>query len=175
MLNDTRKIIARIGETDQLYLQENTPALALERASLRLDLVILSHVHQERVHFLQEAIVLLEQARISFEEMPMRLYLDLSLYLAKAYMMFFEISHDTKYALVTQQILKPLAQQNLADIYFFLAYASAVKSEPAMTRHWLKKYIATGDFDMLLLKNHSAFISFKHTEWFKQLIECKMH
>lgn len=37
----------------------NTPELALERADLRLQLVVLSHVRQEQIHFLQEAIVLL--------------------------------------------------------------------------------------------------------------------
>ena len=64
MSTETQQVIARIGETDQLFLSNNTPELALERADLRLQLVVLSHIRQEQLHFLQEAIVLLEQARI---------------------------------------------------------------------------------------------------------------
>lgn len=84
MLKDAKQIIARIGETDQIYLESNTPELALERADLRLALVTISRVRQEQLHFLQEAIVLLEQGRIEFEEMPLLSYLNLSLHLAKA-------------------------------------------------------------------------------------------
>ena len=91
MRENTKTIIQRLGETDQLFLQENTPVLALERADLRLQLVEISEHRQEKVHFLQEAIVLLEQARVEFEEMPLELYINLSLHLAKAYMMFFGI------------------------------------------------------------------------------------
>ncbi len=48
MLSNQRKaIVSRIGETDQLYLTENTPELALERAELRMQLVTLSRVRQE--------------------------------------------------------------------------------------------------------------------------------
>ena len=101
MSNETKQVIARIGETDQLYLNGNTPELALERAELRLQLVLLSHVRQEQLHFLQEAIVLLEQARIEYEEMPLSLYLNLSLCLAKAYMIYFEITKEQRFALIT--------------------------------------------------------------------------
>ena len=92
MFENTKQVIERIGETDQLYLENNTPALALERADLRLQLVVFSNLRQEQIHFLQEAVVLLEQARIEHEEMPMSLYLNLSLHLAKAYMLYFEIT-----------------------------------------------------------------------------------
>ena len=135
MLENTKKIIERIGETDQLYLENNTPDLALERADLRLQLVVISNSRQEQIHFLQEAVVLLEQARIEYEEMPMRLYLNLSLHLAKAYMLYFEITKEQRFALITQQILKPLSQHEHSDIYFFLAYASVSKNQVALTRH----------------------------------------
>ncbi|MDN5691213.1 MAG: hypothetical protein L0G98_11110, partial [Acinetobacter sp.] len=36
MFDNTKQIISRIGETDQLYLSGNTPELALERGDLRL-------------------------------------------------------------------------------------------------------------------------------------------
>ncbi len=120
---ETKMIVSRIGETDQLYLTENTPELALERADLRMQLVVLSRVRQEQIHFLQEAIVLLEQARMEYDEMPMRLYLNLSLHLAKAYMIYFELNKEKRFALIAQQILKPLAHHHHSDIYFFLAYA----------------------------------------------------
>ena len=41
--------------------------------------------------------------------MPLSLYLNLSLCLAKAYMIYFEITKIVNFALITQQILKPLA------------------------------------------------------------------
>ncbi len=175
MRENTKTIIQRLGETDQLFLQENTPALALERADLRLQLVAISEHRQEKVHFLQEAIVLLEQARVEFEEMPLELYINLSLHLAKAYMMFFEITQEQRYAIITQQIMKPMAHLEHGDIYFFLAYASAVKNEPSMTRHWLTKYSKTADFDLETLKNHSAFDSVQEELWFSKLIQSKLH
>ena len=172
---NTKQIIARLGETDQLYLNGNTPELALERADLRLQLVNFSKVRQEQVHFLQEAIVLLEQGRVEFEEMPLELYTNLSLLLAKAYMTYFELTKETRYALITQQILKPMTNYEHADIYFFLAYASASKDETAMTRHWLNKYIKTASFDLVRLQQHAAFEQYRDLDWFKALIKSKMH
>ncbi len=175
MFENTKTIIARLGETDQLYLQENTPELALERADLRLQLVVLSHVRQEQIHFLQEAIVLLESARVEFEEMPMRVYLNLSLHLAKAYMLYFEITQENRFALITQQILKPLTVHEHSEVYFFLAYASAAKAELAMTRHWLNKYVKTAEFDVALLQEHPAFKQARQQTWFNDLIQHKLH
>lgn len=175
MSNETKQVIARIGETDQLFLENNSPELALERADLRLQLVVLSHVHQEQLHFLQEAIVLLEQARIEYEEMPLSLYLNLSLYLAKAYMIYFELTKEQRFALITQQILKPLAHHEHLDIYFFLAYASAVKQEQALTRHWLKKYVSCLEHDLELLQLHPAFVEVRKEDWFSTLLRNKAH
>jgi hypothetical protein len=172
---NTKQLISRIGETDQLFLQGNTPELALERADLRLQLVTISTVRHEQVHFLQEAIVLLEQGRSDFEEMPLQLYTDLSLHLAKAYMIFFEITKEPRYALITQQILKPMASYEHADIYFLLAYASASKKEPAMTRHWLSKYSKTTAFDLDLLQQHPAFDEYRQDTWFTNLLKSRMH
>jgi hypothetical protein len=175
MLKDAKQIIARIGETDQMYLEGNTPDLALERADLRLALVTLSRVRQEQLHFLQEAIVLLEQGRIEFEEIPLRTYLDLSLLLAKAYMLYFEITKEQRFALITQQILKPLTVHEHGDVYFFLAYASVCKNDTALSRHWLKKYSQTPEFDAFLLQQHSAFAPYRETLWFIQLTQPKPH
>ena len=175
MFENTKQVIQRIGETDQLYLENNTPALALERADLRLQLVVFSNLRQEQIHFLQEAVVLLEQARIEHEEMPMSLYLNLSLHLAKAYMLYFEITKEQRFALITQQILKPMTHDDFGDIYFFLAYAAAAKQEPSLTRHWLKKYSATQAFDLELLRQHPAFNAFHQDVWFSQMLQSKLH
>lgn len=175
MLKNTQQVISRIGETDQLYLENNTPELALERADLRLQLVTYSNSRQEQIHFLQEAIVLLETARVEFEEMLMRIYLNLSLQLAKAYMIYFEITKEQRFALITQQILKPLVQHENGDIFFFLAYASAVKNESALTRHWLGKYTKSEAFDLALLQQHPRFKAYHSETWYKALIHPKLH
>ena len=175
MFDNTKQIISRIGETDQLYLKNNTPELALERGELRLQLVERSNSKQEQTYFLQEAIVLLETARIEYEEMPMSLYINLSLHLAKAYMIFFELTKETRYALITQQILKPMTQMENADIYFMLAYASISKNDFALTRHWLNKYIKTAEFDLVLLRQHPAFKAIRKEVWFESLIQRKLH
>ncbi|WP_269914550.1 hypothetical protein [Acinetobacter sp. HY1485] len=171
----TKRIIERLGETDQLFLSENSAELALERGDLRLQLVALSKNKQEQIHFLHEAIAILEQGRIEFEDISVSLYLDLSLQLAKAYMIYFELSHDTKFALITQQILKPLAHLNDGNIFLFLAYSCACKQENALTRHWLVKYEKTVTFDPILLQQYSAFKPFHAEHWFKTLIQHKLN
>ena len=175
MFDNTKQIISRIGETDQLYLSGNTPELALESGDLRLQLVEQSNSKQEQIHFLQEAIVLLETARVEYEEMPMSLYVNLSLHLAKAYMIYFELTKEVRYALITQQILKPMTQHESADIYFMLAYASVSKNELSLTRHWLKKYMATADFDLVLLRQHPALKPVRNETWFTQMVQNKLH
>jgi enoyl reductase-like protein len=175
MRENTKQIIQRIGETDQIYLENKTPELALERADLRMQLVVLSQHRQEQIHFLQEAIVLLEQARIEFEEMLMRIYMDLSLNLAKAYMLYFEITHEDKFATITKQILKPITNDEYGDLYFYLAYACAVKNEVSLTQHWLNKYAKTSAFDLELIRNHKAFLSLKNELWFIDLCKSKLN
>jgi len=175
MRNNIQPIIQRIGETDQIYLNGNTPELALERADLRLQLVTLSQFRQEQIHFLQEAIVILERARIEFDEMPVEMYLKLSLHLAKAYMIYYEISKDQKFAIITQQILKPITTDLNGEVYFFLAYASAVKNEHSLTRHWLGKYLKTKEFDFDLFNIHPAFDQYRKLDWFLNLLKSKMH
>lgn len=141
----SKSIIQRIGETDQMYLKANSAELALERGQLRLNLVELSQHKSEKIHFLHEAIALLEQARIEFEDLDVGVYLNLSLALVHAYMVYYELTHETKFATITQQILKPIAHLKHADVYFMLAYACKCKSELALTRYWRSKYLACAD------------------------------
>ncbi|NHC03791.1 hypothetical protein G9F31_08400 [Acinetobacter sp. 187] len=175
MRDNAKQIIERIGETDQLFLQENTPELALERADLRLQLVKISHHRQEQIHFLQEGIVLLEQARIEYAEMPMRTYINLSLHLAKAYMMYFDITQEERFALITKQILKPLTCHDHGEVFLMLASACATKNETALARHWLKKYSKTSDFDLNHLHEYAIFDQFKTEAWFMEMIKAKLN
>ena len=174
MRTSTQQIIQRIGETDQLFLQSNSAELTLERSELRLQLVTISHLRQEQIHFLQEAIVILETARIELEELSKAMFIHLSLQLAKAYMLYFEITRENRFAIITQQILKPLAQTEDGDIYFFLAYATASKGETSLTRHWLTKYAKTTAWDFKLLSEHHAFKDFHAEDWFQSLLKCKL-
>ena len=119
--------------------------------------------------------MLLEQARLEYDEIPLQLYLDLSLTLAKAYMIYFELSKEQRFALITQQILKPLAHHEHADIYFFLAYAAAAKQQPAFTQHWLGKYLLCPAHDLELLHDHPAFTATRQSDWFKNLMQHKAH
>ncbi|SDB97231.1 hypothetical protein [Acinetobacter boissieri] len=166
----SKSVIQRIGETDQMYLEANSAELALERGQLRLTLVELSQHKSEKIHFLHEAIALLEQARIEFEDIDTSLYVDLSLALAHAYMLYYELTHDIKFATITQQILKPLAHLKQANVYLILAYACKCKKELALTRHWLSKYLACTNKDLEMLLQHSAFQVLKDEIWFKELI-----
>lgn len=175
MRNNTKQIIERIGETDQLFLENNHPELALERADLRLQLVSISHHRQEQIHFLQEAVVLLEQARVEFEEMPMRIYLNLSIKLAQAYLTYFDITQEQRFALITQQILKPLSFHEHAEIYLLLAQANFHKNEPALVRHWLSKYVKHADFDLSALQRHVSYAEIKQQDWLQVLLKSKMN
>lgn len=175
MLEDTKQLIARIGETDQLFLSCSTPELALERGQLRMELVNRSNHRQEQVHFLQEAIVILEQGRLEYEEMPLRVYLDLSIQLAKAYMVFFVLNREAHFALIAQQILKPLAHYEHGEIFLILGYASVAKNELALTRHWLSKYTKTQEFDRETLRQHFAFQAVRNEDWFMKLLQSRVH
>ena len=107
--------------------------------------------------------------------MPLSLYLNLSLHLAKAYMLYFEITKEDRFALITQQILKPLTSYGQGDIYLFLAYASVSRKESALARHWLGKYAKSTEFDFVLLREHAAFVDLHQEDWFIKLMQSKLH
>lgn len=98
----TQTLIQRLGETDQQYLRQNSPELALIRGNIRNELAKLSHHKQEQCYFLNEAIVILEQARLVFDEMPLSLYLSLSLALSDVYLHYFTLDSSQKYALISE-------------------------------------------------------------------------
>lgn len=137
--NNTAQLIQTLGETDQLFLQQNTPELALQRGKIRLALIQASQHQQEQVYFLQQAIVIVEQARIEFEEMPLSLYLDLSILLGQIYMCYFNLTQQARFALITEQILRPLAHHHHFEIYQLLKNAAIAQQHSAMATYWQKK------------------------------------
>ncbi len=132
-------LVARLGETDQAYLEQNTAELALVRGQVRLELAKLSKHKQEQHYFLNQAIAILELARIEFEEIELALYLKLSIVLAKCYMLHYDISHETRYALIVETILKPLAHHDDSEVYELLIKASQAQNKPALATHWQQK------------------------------------
>lgn len=136
---NTSELIAQLGETDQQFLQQNSPELALQRGTLRLALVNASQRAEEQRYFLQQAIVILEQARLEFAEMPMALYLALSMQLAKTYLAYFDLTQEQRYALIAEQILKPLAHHQQIELYKLLMQSAQAQQHPALASHWQKK------------------------------------
>ena len=105
--------------------------------------------------------------------MPLSLYLALSLHLAQAYMIYFEVTGETRFALITQQVLKPLSHYQDVDIFFMLAYAAISQKEVAMTRHWLKKYADHPSCDFNLLIEHPAWKTHHQDNWWIELVKRK--
>lgn len=167
------ELIQLIGQTDQLYLSENTPQLALKRAKLRLDLTQYSKQRGEKIYFLQEAIVLLEQARLAFDDIALDLYLDLSICLAEAYLDYFEIEQKEHFATIVQQILKPLSHYQHSRIYYNLAYASAIKQEHSLTQHWLKKYFQLPHSDLNEILSNPILAEYQKQDWWNTLTRHK--
>lgn len=132
-------MIAQIGETDQQFLQQNSPELALQRGQLRLQLVTLSKQKGEQIYFLQQTLAILEQARLEFDDIDLNLYLDLSICLARAYMVYFECTQDQKFAIITQQILKPLSHYQRIEIYQLLLESAKAQHHQAMQKYWQQK------------------------------------
>lgn len=139
MTLNKQQLIADIGTTDQLFLQHNTAELALQRGRLRLQLVLLSKQAQERVYFLQQAIAILEQALLIFDEIELALYLELSIALAECYLTYYHFTQQQHFALIVQQILKPLAHHQHLTIYQFLQQSAEAQQQSAMAKHWHNK------------------------------------
>lgn len=168
-----QQLIADIGASDQQFLIENRPELALKRAKYRLELIHYSNRIPEKIYFLQEAIVILEQARLLFEEIPLDLYLDLSIALAEAYLCYFKIEQKNHFATIIQQVLKPLSHHPRAELYFLLAYASAIKNEPALTQYWLKKYFQHPLSDLNDIITNPIFTQYQDQTWWTTLTRHK--
>ncbi|MFB2538639.1 MULTISPECIES: hypothetical protein [unclassified Acinetobacter] len=174
MMLARQELIAEIGDSDQAFLQENSPSLALRRAKLRLQLIPHSVQEAEQLYFLHEAIVILEQARLEFDEMPLSLYIDLSVALADAYFVYYTLEKQNRFAVIIQQILKPLAHHEHADIYYHLACVSAIQNKPAMLQHWLKKYLKHENSELARIHDNRVFVDFKELDWWQNLLKTKL-
>lgn len=134
-----KELIDLLGTTDQEYKKGNSPYLALRRGLVRMALAELSQQKDEALYLLKQAIVILEVARYSFDEMAMTLYLDLSLTLAQAYLMSHHLNKQASYAAIAEQILKPLAHHRREDIYEALADSAKYQGKSAFYAHWKMK------------------------------------
>lgn len=141
-MTDTSTLIKQLGDTDEQYLNQNTPQLALKRGQLRDELAKFSRNKQEKLYFLNEAVVILEQARLQFEQMPMSLYLSLSLMLSEVYLHYFDITLEQRYALIAEQVLRPLAHHGHPDVFATLQTACECQNKSALARYWQSKAVA---------------------------------
>lgn len=132
-------LIAQIGQTDQLFLHNNTPELALQRGQLRLELLTLSQQHGEKIYFLQQAIGILEQARLYFHDMPQTLFIELSIVLTQSYIIYFQLTQQQPFLLIAQQIIKPLSHHQQLKIYQLLREIAQLQQQPAMEKYWQQK------------------------------------
>jgi hypothetical protein len=96
----TAEVIARLGETDQIFLIAPTPILAIERAQLRLMLVSRSNNQSEQLHFLGQAAVILELAAVEAEDQVTHVLL--AAQLATVYLKFNQITPQQRYLTVVQ-------------------------------------------------------------------------
>lgn len=134
-----QSLIKQLGDTNALYLTSNTPSLAKTRTTIRLKLAKLSTQQAERLHFIHEAIVIAEQACMQFDKTPLDLHISLSVVLAQAYLAYFEATEDIRYAVISEQILRPLSHYGNQEVYAGLTAASLAQNKPALARHWQAK------------------------------------
>lgn len=139
MTLNKQQLIADIGTTDQLFLQHNTAELALQRGRLRLQLVELSQHDKEKIYFLQQAIAILEQARLIFDDIELSIYLELSIVLAQTYLSYYHLTQQIHFAVIAQQIIKPLAHHQHLQIYQLLQHCAIAQQQSAMAQYWQQK------------------------------------
>lgn len=170
---NTSQLIEKIGETDQLFLTDPTPELAVIRAGLRLTLSRFSHQNNERLYFLTEAAALLEIALMNIEDAFHQV--ELSIGLSNIYLEFYQVTHETRYLLISSQILKPLSHHEDARILLGLARVSAASQHLALTKHWLGRLMKLDDVDINHVKQTIELNTYKEADWFNALIKQKLH
>lgn len=165
------QLIARVGETDQLFLTAPTPELAIERAHLRLALVQISHSKTEQLHFLGEAAVILELATAEVTEQA--IHERLAAQLAAVYLQFYQLGHESKYLVVAGQILRPHSNAAFPEIFLQLARLDAARQKTALTQHWLKRWLQVlahrpSYMPHFLLEHCPEFSAVRHEIWFQE-------
>lgn len=164
------ELIARVGETDQMFLTEPTPMLALERAQLRQMLVALSNNQSEQLYFLGEAAVILELADAEAEDQATHVLL--AAQLATVYLQFHQITPQQRYLTVVGQILRTHSNAEYAPIFLGLALMDAAQSKTALTKHWLTRWLKVFnvDVDSSFITVYPEFHSYLNEEWFQQVV-----
>jgi hypothetical protein len=161
------QLIARVGETDQLFLTAPTPALAIERAQLRLALVKISSSKQEQIHFLTEATVILELANTEVTEQE--IHIQVSAQLAEVYLQWHQVTHEQRYLIVAGQILRPLSNSGNAAILLRLARLDAVQKKEALTKHWLTRWLQVLPEASHALLDFPEFTEYLAEAWFQEI------
>lgn len=134
-----KTLISRLNQTDKDYETQSTPELAYERASIRLELANFSQKSQEKQLFINQAVVILEQALISFDEMALNTHIQLSLLLGESYLSLYHLTQKTPYLTIAEQIVKPLSHHNYQVIYEKLATIHQLQNKPKLSQHWQNK------------------------------------
>ncbi len=164
------ELIARVGETDQLFLTEPTPMLAIERAQLRLQLVAKSNNQSEQLYFLGEAAVILELADAEAEDQATHVLL--AAQLAAVYLQFNQVTPQKRYLTVVGQILRPHSNAEHPAIFLGLARMDAAQHKQALTKHWLGRWlkVLTTEADSDALNTYPEFSEYLSDEWFQQIV-----
>ncbi|GAC1372230.1 MAG: hypothetical protein NVSMB40_06990 [Aquirhabdus sp.] len=164
------EIIARVGETDQIFLTAPTPMLALERAQLRQMLVALSNNQSEQLYFLGEAAVILELADAEAEDQATHVLL--AAQLASVYLQFNQVTPQKRYLTVVGQILRSHSNAEYSPIFLGLARMDAAQGKTALTKHWLIRWLKVfnADMDSPLISIYPEFKDYLSEDWFQQFI-----
>lgn len=142
------QLIQELNTLDAQYTNDNTPELAYARANVRLDLANISKTAKEQALFLNQAVMILEQSLISFDELPMTLYLQLSLLLAKCYFALYNSNKQAHFLIICEQILKPLSHHNYQEIYELLAQVNDLQNKPKLSQYWQNKAKTANTFSV---------------------------
>lgn len=163
-------IVARVGETDQLFLTEPTPMLAIERAQLRLMLVSLSHNQSEQLYFLGEAAVILELADVEAEDQATHVLL--AAHLAAVYLKFHHLTPQQRYLTVVGQILRAHSNAEYSPIFLGLARMDAAQGKTALSKHWLTRWLKVFNpkVDSSSLDEYPEFKEYLSEDWFQQFM-----
>ncbi len=164
------EIIARVGETDQLFLTAPTPMLAIERAQLRLMLVSQSNNQSEQLYFLGEAAVILELADAEAEDQATHVLL--AAQLAAVYLQFHHVTPQQRYLIVVGQILRAHSNAEHSPIFLGLARMDAAQGKTALTKHWLTRWLKVfnAEVDSSSLAVYPEFKEYLLEDWFQQFI-----
>lgn len=134
-----QSLITQLNKTDQLYQHQNTPELALERANIRKQLFQLSERVPEKTLFINQAVLILEQALMTFDELTIQQHIQLSLMLSECYLDWYELNKQVAYLTIAEQIIKPLSHHNYRSIYLLLSKINALQNKPKLSQHWQNK------------------------------------